>query len=253
MVNKCETCGKEFYAKRNDRHHKAPRRFCSKECQNSSQVKRHIPPPEYFHGECELCREAFDATPSRPKYEPPKRFCKKCLGRGRNIVKFNHVQVICKECGKEFEVPYSRTKRRKVQFCSVKCKAQNWSKGGAPLTGTGKPRIGPDGYVYISMSKHPEVQARRTRGVRNNQVKEHRLVMEKFLGRILHPWENVHHKNGIRSDNRLENLELWIKPQPSGIRLDDIAGIYNKELFEAKARILALECELTAIRSKLKP
>ena len=84
------------------------------------------------------------------------------------------------------------------------------------------------------------------RATSNPYVFEHILVAEEILGRYLCPDETIHHRNGIRGDNRPENLELWTRPQPSGIRASD-ALTWAREIIARYEGACAPPTMLTAL------
>ena len=125
----------------------------------------------------------------------------------------------CDICKRGFNRPVANLKEN--QFCSMKCYwvwLKESQKGHEVLEKTkekiGKSnsgknngswkggRINKDGYIIVYSPNHPNKK-------HDNYVFEHRLVMERKLGRYLKSKEVIHHINGKRDDNRIENLMLF--------------------------------------------
>ena len=98
---------------------------------------------------------------------------------------------------------------------SATCRACQPTAGAANGNWRGGRTLHKAGYVMRRAPAHPRSSNK------TPYVFEHILVMEELLGRYLTEGESVHHQNGVRDDNRPENLELWVRPQPPGIRAED--------------------------------
>lgn len=131
-----------------------------------------------------------------------KGLCKSCYDRKRREERLIVRRGTC-------SIPECNLPHMAKGFCEDHY--YRWKKYGDPnhpvkrLTGEGF--VTKEGYKVVS--------------IRNRRVFEHRKVMQDFLGRPLTKDENVHHRNGFRLDNRLENLELWSTSQPCGQRVAD--------------------------------
>ena len=116
----------------------------------------------------------------------------------------------CPACRSRDRCPCGKPKQGHSTTCAD-CRDEGGAANGNWRGGRTRHKAG---YVMVLARWHPRAGS-------NGYVFEHVLVMEDVLGRLLLPGETVHHLNGQRDDNRAGNLELWTRPQPSGIRAAD--------------------------------
>ncbi len=137
------------------------------------------------------------------------------------------VTIKCDQCGKEFLRDDYLLKKKKHNFCCHKC-STDFNIGKTTITKEGREKLrlsklgennpffnkhykehpshkggaNTRGYIKVKVFNHPYSN-------KDNYILEHRLVMEKAIGRYLKPNEIVHHINQIKTDNRIENLMLF--------------------------------------------
>lgn len=148
----------------------------------------------------------------------PFRTYKKRSDTGRRLAP--RVVRSCPHCGADVEVLASMAKRRERSFCS-RGHRDAWLVANAMISGR-KP-------YPLGATKHTK-QGYVMEKTEQGWVMQHRVVMESVIGRKLAREENVHHVNGIKDDNRVENLELWTSMQPSGQRVADLLSFAREVL-----------------------
>lgn len=183
----CEFCGELFFP-----HPNRGLRFCSITCSS-----RHL-------------------AAVRPKSPLPTLNAKPCIEQGCSELRYQrhrrclrHVQERRRLTAPPCAVDGCDTFSKSRGLCN-KHYSRLLRTGTTDARPTGKSWTNANGYVSLV--------------VNGEHIYQHRWVMQQQLGRELEPHENVHHINGIKDDNRPENLELWVKAQPCGQRPADLAA-----------------------------
>lgn len=200
--------------------------------------------PRYQIVPCDQCGQPVKKWPYQLQ-ALPHHFCSRaCAGAYNGAAKSTPWPIVtCLSCGKEFQRQPSRAKYNNGHhYCSRPC-ADAARTGEKSLLWAGGRHMHADGYVLVNKAHVPEAfHSMLIHG--NDRMLEHRLVMAMHLGRPLEPHEVVHHKNGVRDDNRIENLEMHSRHAHDGITNAD-----RKDVAALRRRIRELEQEVAMLKA----
>jgi hypothetical protein len=187
---------------------------------------------------CEVCKKEINF--------PRATRCRSCVRKSisdryceKKRIELREKQRLYRQANRKLCQSRSRISQLKNAEKYLLKRRENYRrKRGIPLDDpfrkrkNGEGNIDKQGYKTITVRGHPNQMDA------NGRIREHVYVMSQHLGRPLFKGETVHHKNGDRLDNRIENLELWSRAQPPGQRLEDKINWYIEFLLQYGYKVI---------------
>lgn len=199
----CLNCGTEFTRTNN------AKKCCSEECQKQSKLT--------VQRICENCGKVFWASEYQVAKGKAKFHSRECWRENR---KKGSEWRSCLQCGKRFWANPSTVKSGRGKCCSRACSSKSQRV---------ERMITTQGYVLVECERHP-------RAKKTGKVLEHILIVEQDIGRLLRKDERIHHLNGKREDNRIDNLEIRrVGTHPAGVGEIDMVKTLVELGYEVKA------------------